>query len=63
MSGQKYLEDLQQKHLASDASSHQLEKLLPVLQEVTEKRQYRALQHALYDQTPWLSLTSTMQWK
>ena len=36
-------------HLASDANSHQLEKLPLRLQEAEGKGQCRVLQHALYD--------------
>lgn len=46
-----YLKDLQQKHLASDANSHQFERLQLELQQVEVRKQYRASQHVLYDQT------------
>lgn len=56
-----HLLDLQQIHLASDANSHPLEKLLLELQQVLGGKLYRAWLHGLCGQMPWFCLTSTMR--
>ena len=55
------LEDLQQIHLANDASSHPLVKLQLETQQARAEQWYKALQHGPYGQMPGFSLTSTMR--